>query len=178
MACCCRCLVAQSCLTLCHPMGCSPPGSSVHGILQARILEGVAMFSSKRFSQPKYRTWIACISCTAGGFFYHWAMGKAWNLRGVYMLWYQVAHMPTCSAAREPHMGLQVGFFSFFKAPVKIFYSTNNTTKTSRCMPKLKLMSSILFSLTTSWVSLNSNIYSSLLHDICKSLSEVITWVS
>ena len=34
--------VAQSCLTLCDPMGCSPPGSSVHGILQARILEWVA----------------------------------------------------------------------------------------------------------------------------------------
>ena len=33
----------QSCLTLCDPMGCSPPGSSVHGILQARILEWVAM---------------------------------------------------------------------------------------------------------------------------------------
>ena len=32
-------LVAQSCLTLCDPMGCSPPGSSVHGVLQARILE-------------------------------------------------------------------------------------------------------------------------------------------
>ena len=32
-------LVAQSCLTLCPPMDCSPPGSSVHGILQARILE-------------------------------------------------------------------------------------------------------------------------------------------
>ena len=36
----------QSCLTLCDPMGCSPPGSSVHGILQARILEWVAMPSS------------------------------------------------------------------------------------------------------------------------------------
>ena len=35
--------VAQSCLTLCDPMGYSPPGSSVHGILQARILEWVAM---------------------------------------------------------------------------------------------------------------------------------------
>ena len=35
--------VAQSCPTLCHPMDCSPPGSSVHGILQARILERVAM---------------------------------------------------------------------------------------------------------------------------------------
>ena len=39
----CMCLVAQLCLTLCNPMDCSPPGSSVHGILQARILEWVAM---------------------------------------------------------------------------------------------------------------------------------------
>ena len=36
-------LVSQSCLTLCDPMDCSPPGSSVHGILQARILEWVAI---------------------------------------------------------------------------------------------------------------------------------------
>ena len=40
--CCCR-LIAQSCLTLCDPLDCSPPGSSVHGILQARILAWVAM---------------------------------------------------------------------------------------------------------------------------------------
>ena len=41
------CFVAQSCLTLCNPMDCSLPGSSVHGILQARILEWVAMPSSR-----------------------------------------------------------------------------------------------------------------------------------
>ena len=40
------CLVAQSCPTLCDPMDCSPPGSSVRGILQARILEWVAMLVS------------------------------------------------------------------------------------------------------------------------------------
>ena len=39
--------VAQSCPTLCDPMDCSPPASSVHGILQARILEGVAIFFSR-----------------------------------------------------------------------------------------------------------------------------------
>ena len=44
--------VAQSCLTLCNPMDCSSPGSSVHGILQARILEWVDMPSSTRSSQP------------------------------------------------------------------------------------------------------------------------------
>ena len=42
----CACQVAQSCLTLCNPMDCSPPDSSVHGILQARILEWVAKSSS------------------------------------------------------------------------------------------------------------------------------------
>ena len=42
----------QSCLTLCDPMGCSPPGSSVHGILQARILEWVAMPFSMGSSWP------------------------------------------------------------------------------------------------------------------------------
>ena len=45
-------LVTQSYLTLCDPMDCSPPGSSVHGILQARILEWVAMSSSGGSSQP------------------------------------------------------------------------------------------------------------------------------
>ena len=43
----------QSCLTLCNPLDCSPPGSSVHGILQARILEWVAMPFSRGSSQPK-----------------------------------------------------------------------------------------------------------------------------
>jgi len=45
--------VTQSCPTLCDPMGCSSPGSSVHGILQARILEWVAMPSSKGSSRPR-----------------------------------------------------------------------------------------------------------------------------
>ena len=51
----CASICAQSlqlCLTLCDPMDCSPPGSSVHGILQARILEWVAMPSSGGFISP------------------------------------------------------------------------------------------------------------------------------
>ena len=43
-------------LTLCDPMDCSPPGSSVHGILQTRILEWVAMLSSRGSSQPRDQT--------------------------------------------------------------------------------------------------------------------------
>ena len=46
-------LVAQSCLTLCDPMNCSPPGSSVHGIIQARILEWGAIPFSRGSSQPR-----------------------------------------------------------------------------------------------------------------------------
>ena len=55
------CLVSQLCLTFCDPMDYSPPGSSVHGILQARILEFVATPSSRGCSQLKNRTWVSCI---------------------------------------------------------------------------------------------------------------------
>ena len=51
----------QSCLMLCDPLDCSPPGSSVCGILQARILEWVAMPSSQGSSQPRNRT--LCLLC-------------------------------------------------------------------------------------------------------------------
>ena len=62
----CAYLVAQSCLTLCDPKDCSLPGSSVHGILQARILEWVAMPSSWGSSPPRYLTQVSHI---AGGSF-------------------------------------------------------------------------------------------------------------
>ena len=61
-----KALVAQSCRTLWDPMDWRPPGSSVPGILQARILEWVAIPLSMGSSQPRDQTWI---SCTAGGFF-------------------------------------------------------------------------------------------------------------
>ena len=51
----------QSCLTLWDPMDCSLPGSSVCGILQTRILEWVAMPSSRGSSQPKDRTQVSRI---------------------------------------------------------------------------------------------------------------------
>ena len=52
-------LVAQSRPTLCGPMDSSPPGSSVHGILQARILEWVAIPFSRGSSQPRDRTQVS-----------------------------------------------------------------------------------------------------------------------
>ena len=50
-------LVAQSCPTVCSSIDCSPPGFSVHGILQARILEWVAMLSSRGSSLPQIEPW-------------------------------------------------------------------------------------------------------------------------
>ena len=67
-------VVAQLCLTLCDPMDCSPLGYSVHGIIQARILEWVAIPFSRRSSQPRDRTQVSCI---AGRFFTVWATREA-----------------------------------------------------------------------------------------------------
>ena len=66
--------VAQSCLTLSDPMDCSPPGSSVHGIFQARILEWAAISFSRGSSQPRDRT---RVSCVADRHFTVWATREA-----------------------------------------------------------------------------------------------------
>ena len=68
---CAVCSAPQSCPTLCNPMDCRLPGSSVHGILQARILEWVAIPSSRRSSQARDRTHIS--------HFLHWQTGFTTN---------------------------------------------------------------------------------------------------
>ena len=55
------CILSQSCPTLCHPMDCSPPGSSVHGIFQAIVLEWIAISFSRGSSQPRDWTRVSCI---------------------------------------------------------------------------------------------------------------------
>ena len=67
-------LVAQSCLTLCDTTDCSPPGFSLHGILQPRILEWVVFSFSSGSSRPRNQTGISFI---AGGFFTNWGMREA-----------------------------------------------------------------------------------------------------
>ena len=69
----------QLCPTLCNPMDCSPQ-VSVRGILQARVLEWIAMPSSRGSSQPRNRTAVFCISCIAGRFFTHWTTWEAQGL--------------------------------------------------------------------------------------------------
>ena len=68
--------VAQSHLTLCYPIACSPPGSSVHGILQERIVEWVAISFSRGSSWPRDRTQVSRIE---GRCFNLWATREALN---------------------------------------------------------------------------------------------------
>ena len=103
---CCCCLVTQSCLTLREPMDCSPPGFSVCGILQARILEWVAISFSRgsspprdcidRWIQPKDQTHVSCIgsvflttetpqtttACVANQIILKYYLSKVWSLPG------------------------------------------------------------------------------------------------
>ena len=58
----CLCSVIILCAALFHPVDCSPPGSSVQGILQARILEWVAISSSRGSSQPRNQTHVSCLA--------------------------------------------------------------------------------------------------------------------
>ena len=82
----------QSCLTLCNPTNCSPPGSSVHGILQARIPEWIAISSSRGSSQPRDWTRISCISRQI---LYCWAIREAAFLlrQCIISLWMSLCHL-------------------------------------------------------------------------------------
>ena len=65
----CECSVTPLSLTLCHPMDCNPPGSPVHRISQARILEWVAISFSRGSSQPRDQIRVTCMASLAGEFF-------------------------------------------------------------------------------------------------------------
>ena len=80
------CLVTKSCPTLCDPMDCSPPGSSVHGILQARILEWVAISFSRGSSQAGDQTRISCIGRWV---LYHWSSLVIQTVKNLPAMWEQ-----------------------------------------------------------------------------------------
>ena len=81
-------LVVQSCPTLCDPVGYNLPGFSVHGILQARILDWVAIPFSRGSSWSRDWTWVSCI---AGRFFTTWAtQGNHWSLFQFCKSWYKL----------------------------------------------------------------------------------------
>ena len=75
VCCCCSCLAAKSCPILCKPMDCSPPGSSVQRISQARMLEWVASSFSRGSSHPRDQIHASCIG---RWIFCHGAIREAW----------------------------------------------------------------------------------------------------
>ena len=90
----------QSCLTFYDPMNCSLPGSSVHGILQARILQWAAMPSSRGSSGPSDRTRVSYVSCTGRRVLYHYChLGS--NL-AVYHPWSKLRAESSQVASQSP----------------------------------------------------------------------------
>ena len=75
------CACTHTCPTLCNPIDDSPPGSSVHGIFQARILEWVAISSSRGSSKGRDQTWVSCVSCIGRQILYHCT---TWELKPKY----------------------------------------------------------------------------------------------
>ena len=71
------CMHTQSRPTLCNPMDCSLPGSSVQGILQASVLKWVAISYSRGSSRPRYRNCMSCVSCIGRWILYHCTMWEA-----------------------------------------------------------------------------------------------------
>ena len=90
--------VAQSCLTLCDPVDCSLPGSTIHGILQARILEWVAISFSRGSSRPRDWTWVSRIG------------GRCFNLWATRVSLVLVKYAPTWNTALESLMWWVSGF--------------------------------------------------------------------
>ena len=102
-----KCVVAQSCLTLCDPMDCSPPGSSVYGILQAKILEWVAISFSRGSSRPRDWIWVFHIT---GRCFTLWATrGALFFLRDPYN-----ANVGTFAFVSEVSRAVFIFVFPFF----------------------------------------------------------------
>ena len=110
------------CLNLRNPMDCSLPGSSLHGILQARILEWVAISVSRRSSQPRVWTWISCICRPIVYCLNHQGSPKTRQGCLVSSILFSIVLMVLCSVIRQESeiKSIQVGkqklnFFFYFQ---------------------------------------------------------------
>ena len=92
LECVCACIVSQSRLTLCDPMDCSPPGSSVHGILQARKLEWVAISCSRASSWPRDQNCVSVFTVLTVRFLNTVPPGK--------MLYWSIVDLQCCVSFR------------------------------------------------------------------------------
>ena len=103
--CVCVCVCAlwlQSCLNLWNPMDCSPPGSSVHGMLQARIPKWVGVSSSRGCSRPRDRSCVSSASCIAGKFFITEPLGKPKMMCSYTILSFRVRQMLCVRVGEKP----------------------------------------------------------------------------
>ena len=103
---------AQLCLTLCDPMDCSPPGSSVRGIFQARVLEWVASSCSRGSSWPRDWTWV---SCTVDRCFTIWTTREVqWSRKGYAYYFARQKEAEQVNALRSvrPNLGKVVRSFT------------------------------------------------------------------
>ena len=122
-------LITQLRPTLCGPMDYSPPGSSVHGILQARTLERVAISSFRGFPWPRYWTQVSCI---AGTFFTIWLTRES--------LVYNTSHTNNILKSNK-----QTKFFFYFYRTLK------RTAATSPLLLGLLLFGKISWELRFCW---------------------------
>ena len=137
----CVCVLAtQSCPTLWDPMDCNPPGFSVHGILQACILEWIAMPSSRGASQPRDQTQISCI---AGRLFSIWTtrlFPRAAQLKFTFV-WREKLTWPQLSS--RWHSALESSHYALRKMQRKIWVKSQHWELHSKKMgvnsPLLKL---------------------------------------
>ena len=108
-----RAKLLQLCLTLCNPMDCSLPGSSVHGILQARILEWVTISFSRGSSQPRDRTWVSRIG---GRRFNLWATRQTFFGKVMSLLLNMLSRLVITFLSRSKCL-----FISWLQSPSAVF---------------------------------------------------------
>ena len=102
-------------------MDCSPPGSSFHGISQARILEWVAISSSRGSSRPRDQTWVSCDSRNSRRILYHWATWEATDL----------LQRPKSCDLKHPKADLIL--FTNRRVSARCGYSTNSWWNKNKC---------------------------------------------
>ena len=112
-----------SCPTLCDPLDCSLQGSSVHGILQARTVEWVAMPSSRGTSQPRDWTHVSWVSCIGGQVLCHWASWEAcsyYSLIGSFPYLHTQGSTPLRACSISHSSAHHTGQWSRWKHPLGI----------------------------------------------------------
>ena len=130
-------------LILCNPMDCSRPGSSVHGILQARILEWVAISSSRGSSWHRDRTWISYVSCMGRQVFTTsatWEAPRQWQSSAS-----ETPLISTSSLASPPT-------WSFICLSVTSALNSQLLGSTPLCLMILSTHIALIFSSSAPWV--------------------------